>query len=289
MASNYVVFANEHTEDNKIQKLSNKKIDSLLSQTIDNDEILFRKLLEEKAIRENKIIDDEKYQLDYEKAVKNNDFESFYKKYEEKVLFRRTLNSSKLSASRYSSSDDKTADDYEVEETFSYSRNLTFDKQEGDYNDILNKTLEFGYNVGSAFFEPVYGIVNVLVGYIPSDSYYYTAPVLVSTIEDKVLCTKKVTPKSTDGMPYEYWTGGVAERQKIYQKVEVLFWKDDEPDKEYSLDLGLVRDRYHSIYEEDDELKEKAADHYNNRSHPFWLRYSLGDIDNETDLSGIFE
>lgn len=259
----------------EIEKLSSIELDAEMDKYYEVNDELFMQLSKEKARREGKFLDLNKYEKEIRSARTPEELQVVIDKYDEYFIFEkdRSLTDDEFNlfvkANPEILAHNLTADDLYVKEQLVWHREeLVQDKKEGIFNRILNDLL----GIGVGYYSSIASIVYSLAGYFSDDGHYYRSNMHVSTVADESLTKRTVLVKGTDYPSYGY-----AERKRRYDTVKLTIWDGSGrvafSDSQY---VGLVRDQYHDMFIYERDFREEAAKRHNNGAWAPTYYYNSG-------------
>lgn len=222
----------------------------------------------------------------YRVAVETNTIDEFFEKYKEFIYIEeRPLTEAEFdqimknpSVESLVLSTRASASDFYISTIESYG-NYTMDTVNGVYKDIAYILVDIA--IGTQF--PIIGIATSLIGAIYSNDVRYYSDTLEVTEVDTMLTNKSV--KGPDGKTYCF-----ADEFREANTIEITQWINGTPDKEDD-PLGVVRKRYHSIFNNESAMIQEALNAYNSHVYPNIPRYlysSTGAVDWRKDLSNQY-
>lgn len=226
--------------------------------------------LRKKAIKENKVIDIEKYDTKLKNAKTLEEKKLLYeelKKYElEKTIVY--INNSNTKSLRSS----PRIGDMRIVTSESYAANTTWDSKSGQ---TLSSLTGQSISLVTGIFHSATGVFMSILGmYIPPYDFECYKSVLERTLYDYRIRLKQVEVYQFDGINNYYWAPmASSEKRETFCQLNTVYYKNGVRQTPSNLDIGLVKEEYGDYYLDEDRLKSLAK----STSSPLYYDYNTGD------------
>jgi hypothetical protein len=224
------------------------------------------KSIKEKAIQQNKIFDEKKYNDELKNAKTQEEKQKVIDSFNNYVVYREIVSPNNTSQSATTMQPAVNIGDVSIEYEYVYGGDTTYNYSS---TNTLDNALYTAIDIGVGWTHPFTGaFMSVLGLFIPSDDYQTYSGIVLTTLHDYVITRKEAV--RWDG---SHWDSMATSEQKdTSAQLNAVYYAGSTRETPSNLDLGLVEEDTGEYFNDDSMLESLAK----NTTYPLYYAYNTG-------------